>query len=123
MKKSISKLLVLSWIFASTSCSLPRMVSVTTQYAPTNTVMIIQTGQPLPNGCIRMGSITVGDDFWTKGMIYSSDCTYEVCMQATKEEAQKVGADIIYIVQIVPPYSGEDGSTCYRIIADLYKFQ
>ena len=133
MQKLIHIFLIPLWITIFTSCSLQRMVSVSTKYPPTEEITIIQTGQTLPNGVIRMGSVSVGDG----GLTPTEDCTYEACMQAVKEEAQRVGADIVYIVQVTTPnafvgvgysfwggstYMG-GGSTCYGIVADLYKQQ
>ena len=129
----MKKILVLLIPFLLISCGLQRTVSVAQRYAPTTTVTIIQSGQTLPNNIIRMGSVSVGEG----GLTPTEDCTYEACMAAVEEEAKKVGADIIYVVQVTTPnaftgygynwFTGGSfvagGSTCFGIIADLYKRQ
>lgn len=118
-------------LWACTSCALKCRVEVSQSYAPTSTVSVIQMGQSLPTGLIRMGSISVGEG----GMTPTDDCTYEACRRALIERAKEVGADIVYIIQVITPssdggvaygyhtgpifYGG--GSTCYGIVAEVYK--
>ncbi|MGN0236093.1 MAG: hypothetical protein ACI4BD_07295 [Paludibacteraceae bacterium] len=130
MKKIL--FLLIPFLFL-TGCGLQRTVSVTRRYAPTTEVTIIQSGQTLPDNIIRMGSVSVGEG----GLTLTEACTYEACMAAVEEEAMKVGADIIYVVSITTPNAFEGygyswftggsyivgGSTCFGIIADLYKRQ
>lgn len=129
--QKITVLLLLAIVF--TGCSpLKRVVSITNQYTPTQQVTIIQTGQQLPDGLTRIGSVSVGDG----GLTLAEDCTYEACIKAVEEEAKKVGANIIYIVHVKTPnnflgvgYSlllGDPSlydinSSCYGIVADLYR--
>lgn len=128
MKK---ELIIVILLCALSSCSLMRRVDVAQKYAPTTEVSVIQMGQSLPEGLIRMGSVTVGEG----GMTPTEECTYEACMRAVIEEAKNVGADIVLIIQVTSPtdsggvgygyntgpiyYGG--GSSCYGIVAELYK--
>lgn len=126
-----NKWLIIFLLCTFTSCALQCRVDVLQKYAPTKEVSVVQMGQTLPSGVIRMGSVTVGEG----GMTPTEDCTYEACMRAVIEQAKNVGADIVYIVQVISPsdsggvaygygtgpvyYGG--GSSCYGIVAELYK--
>ncbi len=97
---------------------LRRYVSVYDTYPPTpGRLPIIQTAQPLPDGCLQVGTVTVGDSGLTK----TKNCTYEACIEAIQEEAKKMGGQFIYIVKIKEPESW--GSTCYNIVADIYRYK
>lgn len=100
------------------SCSLKQNVSVYKTYPVKEKVQIVHAGQTLPQGLMRIGSITVGDT----GFTFTSLCTYEACMHAITSRAAEVGADLVYIVHIKEPKSDVGGSSCYNITADLYVY-
>jgi len=120
-------LIVLALLCAGTAYSekvktkkseLRRNISVYDTYAPTpGRLPIVQTAQPIPDGCIQIGSVTVGDSGLTK----TKNCTYEACIEAVQEEAKKMGGQFIYIVKITEPSTWE--STCYSIVADIYRYK
>ena len=116
MKKSAILFIVL---FVLSSCGINQKLSVYESHPPKTNTQIIHTGQPLPQGVRRIGSITVGDT----GLTFTSLCTYEACMQTVISEAGKAGADVAYIVRIKEPTDDIGGSSCYTITADLYVYQ
>lgn len=115
--KNATILLFVLMVF--TSCGINQDISVSTVYPPKSNTQIVHSGQALPQGLKRIGSITVGDT----GFTFTSLCTYEACIQKIIEEAGKNGADVAYIVRIKEPTSDLGGSTCYTITADLYVYQ
>lgn len=97
---------------------LKKVVSVSYHYPPTTGVIpIYQTGQQLPGGIIRIGSVVVGES----GLTPADKCSYESCVRAIEYEARKAGADLIYLVKVKEPDRWW-GSTCYDITAELYKY-
>lgn len=93
-------------------------VSVYDTYPPTpGRLPIIQTAQKIPENSLQIGSVTVGESGLTK----TKNCTYEACIEAIQEEAKKMGGQFIYIVKIKEPESW--GSTCYNIVADIYRYK
>lgn len=116
MKKVV---VVLIALLALTSCGINQNVSVNAVYPPKDNTQIVHSGQTLPQGLKRIGSITVGDT----GFTFTSLCTYEACIQKIIQEAGKAGADVAYIVRIKEPTDDMGGSTCYTITADLYVYQ
>ena len=123
---------ILALSLSLTSCELLKYVVVSDTYEPTTNVEIIHTGQDLPKDIIRLGSITIDGQ---NSLVFSKDeCSYEKCMQELILEAKKVGADIVYITSITSPNQGlivipmgmtfaygVSGSSCYTIVADVYK--
>ena len=116
MKKVIILIFILMVL---ASCGINQNVSVNAVYPPKSNPQIVHTGQPLPQGVKRIGSITVGDT----GFTLTSQCTYEACIQKIMQEAGKNGADVVYIVRIKEPTDDIGGSTCYTITADLFVYQ
>lgn len=117
--KTLKFYLVLCGIlFFITSCYTPLkvLVHVREYHEKTEKIRFIQTGQELPDGIMRIGSIEVGEGGWTP----ANECSYEACMNAIENEAKRAGADIVYIVKIVEP--GTWKGTCYDITAEFYKF-
>lgn len=96
---------------------LKNVVNVNYYYPPTSGIIpIYQTGQLLPEGIIRIGSVVVGE----AGLTPTEKCTYEACIRTIENEARKAGADLIYLVNVKEP-DRFLGSTCYDITAELYK--
>ncbi len=102
-----------------TSCGIKKNINIYGKYPPKANVQIIHSNQSLPEGIVRIGSITLSDS----GFTLTRECTYEACIQTVLQEASKAGADIAYIVQIKEPNEELGGSTCYTIIADLYIYK
>jgi len=115
MKKGLTLVFALMLLV---SCGIKQNVSVYKTYPATESVQIVHTGQTLPQGLMRIGSITVGD----AGFTLQSRCTYEACMQTIVSQAANAGADLVYIVHIKEPTSDIGGSACYNITADLYVY-
>ncbi len=116
MKKIITILTSVLLVFAITSCTLKKQVTVKQYYPPTEgQIPIIQTNQALPQNIYRIGSIVVGEN----GLTPDGKCTYEACMQVIEEESRKVGAQLVYLVRVKEP---DLHSTCYNITAELYRY-
>lgn len=97
---------------------LKKIVSVNYHYPPTSgMITIYQTGQVLPDGILRIGSVVVGE----AGFTPAEKCSYEACIRAIEDEARKAGADLVYLVKVKEP-DRIFGSTCYDITAELYKY-
>ena len=114
--KKIFVLVLFPMLFAS--CGINQNVSVNGVYPAKEHTQIVHSGQALPQGLMRIGSITVGDT----GFTFSSLCTYESCMQTIASQAAKAGADVAYIVRIKEPMDDVGGSSCHTITADLYVY-
>ncbi len=116
MKKIITILTSVLLVFAITSCTLKKQVTVKQYYPPTEgQIPIIQTNQALPQNIYRIGSIVVGEN----GLTPDGKCTYEACMQVIEEESRKVGAQLVYLVRVKEP---DLHNTCYNITAELYRY-
>lgn len=116
MKKILVILSSVLMIFAITSCTLKKQITVKQYYPPTEgQIPIVQTNQTLPKNIYRIGSIVVGEN----GLTPSGKCTYEACMQVIEEESRKVGAQLVYLVRVKEP---DIRSTCYNITAELYRY-
>lgn len=97
---------------------LKTIVNVNYYYPPTvGIIPIYQTGQLLPEGTIRIGSVVVGE----AGLTPTEKCTYEACIRTIENEARKAGADFVYLVNVKEP-DRFWGSTCYDITAEFYKY-
>ena len=75
-------------------------------------VIVINENQALENSSY-IGEIKVGDSGFT------TDCGYEKIMNDAKEEAKKLGGNIIQIIEIKEPKKW--WSTCYRIRAKIFR--
>ena len=106
-------------LFMLAGCGISQNVSVYGKYPAKEYTQIIHSGQPLPQGLMRIGSITVGDT----GFTFTEECTYEACMRTITSQAAKAGADVAYIVRIKEPTADIGGSTCYTVTADLYVYR
>ena len=110
--KKLLLLIVIALMFSS--CSLKVKATSNGNYQPQNEVRVIQNGQPLPEGAIRIGSVETGE----KGMTPAKKCTYAASIDAIINEAKKMGGNIVYIVSVKEPSVW--GSTCYYLTADVY---
>ena len=111
-----TKFFPLFLVLLLSSCGLKRTIAIYDTYPITpGRLEVIQTGQPLPDDKILIGTVTVGE----KGLTKTKDCTYQACLEAIQEEAKKMGGHFIYIVKIKEPEAW--GSTCYNIIAEIYR--
>lgn len=117
MKRIVLALFV-SFCLFSCKTQLKQIVSMDDYYAPVDEVTIISSGQTLPDGLIRVGSISVGESGWTP----TEECTYQACMEAIRVAAKKNGAHVVYIVTIKEP-DRVWGSTCYDITADFFRYK
>lgn len=116
MNKLLSIFISSLLIFTLASCSLKKQVTVKQYYPPTEgQIPIIQTNQVLPQNIYRIGSIVVGES----GLTPEGKCTYEACMQVIEEESRRVGAQLVYLVNVREP---NHNSTCYNITAELYRY-
>lgn len=98
------------------SCKVKTNVAIYQYSAPTySRLEVIQTGQKLPDGLLHVGSVTVGEGGFTP----TKKCTYQACMDVIQQQGQMMGGEYIYIVSIKEPDVW--GSTCYNIVADIYR--
>ena len=116
MKRLVLIIISLLLIFTLNNCTLKKQVSVKDYYSPTvGNIPVIQTNQYLPANIYMIGSIVVGEN----GLTPDGKCTYEACMRTIEEESRKVGAQLVYIVNVKEP---DYHSSCYNITAELYRY-
>ena len=96
-------------------CGLSIRSVATVPYPPSQSeVKIYNANQILPEGLERIGSITIDDT----GFTLSENGTYEACLAALREEAKKMGGNVVNIVNMQAP---DSHSTIYRMTADVYR--
>jgi hypothetical protein len=89
-----------------------QIISVQTPLSEFATVVILYPEQLPPADATPIGTLKIGDSG------FSTQCTYDDAINATKNQARLNGSNFVHINQIKNP----DGfSTCYRIKASLYK--
>lgn len=74
-------------------------------------VLVLKTGEVLPEGAKQMGDIKVLDGG------FKIKCGYDRTIEQAKEKARKKGANIILITELKAP---DSKSTCYRLRGDVY---
>jgi hypothetical protein len=98
-----------------TSCS-PKLTSTMLKsYPPLNyqkEVRVFTINEPVPSSAERLGTIKIGDSG------FSINCNYAKVIEIAKDEARKVGGNVIKITQHRVP---DLVSTCHRITADIMK--
>lgn len=111
-------LITLSILLLLSGCSLSIKTSVFDTYPATpGRLTLYQKDQNLPEDRIQIGTVTVGE----KGFTPTKKCTYAACIEAIQEEAKKMGGQFIHIVHVKEPSVW--GSTCYTIVADIYRYK
>lgn len=83
------------------------------QHSDTSDIRILKKEDVIPAGAQMLGNIKVTD----KG--FKIKCSYEQTIAEAKEKARKKGANLIKITELKTP---DVWSTCYRLWADIYKF-
>lgn len=83
---------------------------VFSQYIPDSSWLVLREEMQPPTGLTPLGSIKIGDR-------WRSDCNYEKTIRIAKEEASRLGGNIIKITKMKRP---DRWSTCYRLSADVY---
>lgn len=117
MKRLLSILAFLVFLGSVYGCGLSIRAVATVPYPPSQSeVKIYNANQILPEGLKRIGSITIDDT----GFTLSENGTYEACLAALREEAKKMGGNVVNIVNMQAP---DSHSTIYRMTADVYREQ
>lgn len=112
MKKIIITLLV---VVTLTGCATRKNVSVLHSFEPTDEgVVVMAGGQVVPRDAIFLGNVQIGDT----GFTITRNCTYKLVIEEAAEIAQRIGGNLIYIVEHRFP---DSESTCHRINANIYK--
>ena len=115
MKRSFSIISLCVLIVFVYGCGLSIRAVATVPYPPSQSeVRIYNANQILPDGLERIGSITIDDT----GFTLSENGTYEACLAALREEAKKMGGNVVNIVNMQAP---DSHSSIYRMTADVYR--
>ena len=114
-QKIIGALLCLGFLYA---CS-PKIKTVLSSgqqvksLAYDSEVYVYSINESVPDGVIKIAQISLGDTGFTL------KCNYETMLEKAKQEARKVGANVLKITQHKTP--SLLGSTCHRLKVTLYK--
>lgn len=84
-----------------------------TPFGPEETVYILNEKEQLPPMSALVGNLKIGDSGFSK------NCGYNQVMETARAAARKTGANVIKITELREPSFA--GSTCYRIIAKMYR--
>lgn len=115
MKKLLFIFLVLATL---SSCKLKKTMAIFDYGQPTSErVVLIPSGQDIPDGYVMVGTCTYGE----AGMTPTEICTYEAITRTAMDDARKIGAILVYVAHVVDPHPL--GSTCYTITVHFYRKQ
>ena len=81
----------------------------------TEQVILVPSGQEIPEDYVIVGICTYGEAWWTPTEI----CTYEAITRTAMEDARKIGATLVYVAHVKEPSIW--GSSCYKITVHFYK--
>lgn len=113
MKKILFILIVLATL---SSCKLKKSMAIYEYGNPTTErVILLPSGQEIPEGYTMIGICTYGE----AGMTPTETCTYEAITRTAMEDARKIGATLVYVAHVKEPSIW--GSTCYKITVHFYK--
>ena len=100
-----------------TGCKLKKTLAIYERGTPTNEkVILIPTGQQIPDNCVMVGTCTYGESGFTPTEI----CTYEAITRTAMDDARNIGATIVYVAKVKEPVAFW-GSSCYTIAVHFYK--
>jgi hypothetical protein len=110
-------------VFLFESCSPKVTIQVSKIYPPLEKkeeIKVLGVSDPVPGKSEELGVVRVGDSGFT------TNCEYDVIINAAKLEAQKAGGNAIKLIEHVPPYSYQNGiafiiSNCHSIVAKILK--
>lgn len=115
MKKT---LLIFIVLIALSSCKLKKTFAIYEYGQPTSErVVLIPSGQEIPDGYMMVGTCTYGE----AGMTPTEICTCEAITRTAMEDARTIGATLVYVAHVKEPHPW--GSTCYTITVHFYKKQ
>ena len=118
MVKRVNILMIFTMLLVLYSCNPKVSTSISKTYPALDykqEVAVIGLDKAEPKGAERLGQVKLGDTG------FSTNCSYDVVIEAAKLEARKVGGNAIKITEHKLPTAL--GSTCHRITAIILKVQ